>query len=109
MSPKDIPGRKQIAVTLPADIVERAKNIVYWETPGVTLAGLVQEGLTKAVERWERTNGGPYKARPEELQAGRPFSSEAADKKKRAADQSDSRGLRRPTPKDRTRNSRKRG
>src|SRR5687767_6824091 len=102
MSPKERPGHKQIAVTLSADVVERAKNIVWW-TPGVTLAGLVEEGLTKAVERRERANGGPYKARPEELQPGRPVARDAADKKKRAAAQSDSRGLRRPTPKDRTR------
>ena len=107
MSPKEWPGKKQVAVFLSVDVVERAKNIVYW-TPGVTLAGLIGEGLEKAVEQREGANGGPYKQRPHDLPVGRPLVRENR-KKKRAAVQSDSRGLRRPTLKDRTRNSRKRG
>jgi hypothetical protein len=104
MSPKEPPGKKNLAVVISADIVERAKNIVYW-TPGVTLAGLVEEGLEKAVERRERANGGPFKERPADLQRGRPVAlRDIRGKKKRvAAVNSGSRGSRRPTPKDRTR------
>lgn len=108
MSPKEARGKKQLAVILPEDLVERAKNIVFW-TPGVTLAGLVEKGLRKSVERWERENGGPFKARPADLQRGRPVAERDKRQKKRAADQSGSQGSRRPTPKDRTRNSRNRG
>ncbi len=109
MSPKEAPGRKQLAVILPESLVERAKNIVYW-TPGVTLAGLVFEGLRAAVERRERANGGPYDERPEDLQRGRPAVGPDVGKKKRAAaTNSDSQGLRRPTPRGKTRNTRKRG
>ena len=109
MSPKEQRGRKQVAVILSETIVERAKNIVYW-TPGVTLAGLVEEGLAKAVERRERVNGGPFEARPAALQPGRPLAlrDEVSQKKRAAGSSSDSRGLRRPTPKDRTSNSPKR-
>lgn len=108
MSPKETAGRKGVGVLLPEDLVERAKNIVYW-SPGVTLSGLIEEGLRSAVERRERANGGPFKNRPAELQRGRPVAPRDVHKKPRVADESDSRGLRRPTPKDRTRNTRKRG
>jgi hypothetical protein len=108
MSPKESPGKKQLAVVVSADIVERAKNLVYW-TPGVTLAGLVEEGLGKAVVRRERANGGQFAERPSHLQPGRPVALRDVPNKKRAALQRGSRGLRRPTPKDRTRNARKRG
>lgn len=109
MSPKEAPNRKQLAVILSSDLVERAKNIVYW-TPGVTLAGLVEEGLIKTVERWERANGGPYEARPADLQRGRPaLDSDSSGKKKAAGSSSGSQGSRRPTPKAQRRNTRKRG
>ena len=107
MSPKEAPGKKHLSVILSEDVVERAKNIVYW-TPGVTLAGLVQEGLAKAVERRERANGGPYRNRPAELQRGRPVALRDVSEKQRAAAQSGSQGSRRPAPKDRSRNTRKR-
>jgi hypothetical protein len=104
MSPKEAPGKKNLSVILTENLVERAKNIVYW-TPGVTLAGLVEEGLERAVERRERVNGGPFKTRPSNLQRGRPIAlRDVRSKKTRAAAvNSDSQGLRRPTPKDRTR------
>lgn len=108
MSPKEYPGKKQVAVLVSDDIVERAKNIVYW-SPGVTLAGLVEESLRLAVERRERANGGAFDERPSALRRGRPIALRSTAIKKRAAGKGDSRGLRRPTPKDRTGNSRKRG
>jgi len=81
MSPKETAGRKQVAVLLAEDIVERAKNLVYW-SPGVTLAGLVEEGLRSAVERRERVNRGPYKTRPRALTPGRPVALSTGRKKK---------------------------
>lgn len=81
MSPKEAPGKKQLAVILSAGLVERAKNVVYG-TPGVTLAGLVAEGLLKAVERRERANGGPFKARRKDLSPGRPVTSQNNRKKR---------------------------
>lgn len=104
MSPKEPQGKKNLAVVISEDIVERAKNVVYW-TPGVTLAGLVEEGLEKAVQRRERANGGPFKERPADLQRGRPVALRAirSEKARAAGSSSDSQGSRRPTPKDRTR------
>jgi len=63
-----------IRVYLPADLAERIKNAVYW-TPGLTLGGLAQDALRKAViqlER-ERNKGQPFGPRRGELKRGRPL------------------------------------
>ena len=63
-----------IRVYLPADLAERIKNAVYW-TPGLTLGGLAQDALRKAVTQLEReTNKGqPFIPRKGELKRGRPL------------------------------------
>jgi hypothetical protein len=73
MSPKEAPGKKQVAVMISEEVVERAKNLVYW-TPGATLAGLVEQGLIVVVERAERRNKGRFSRRPSALKRGRPIS-----------------------------------
>ncbi|HOK54645.1 MAG TPA: hypothetical protein PLZ21_00040 [Armatimonadota bacterium] len=65
-------GRKErLTVHLPVDLIERAKNAVYW-TPGLTLAGLAEQAFTEALERLEQKRGEPFPNRTEELRGGRP-------------------------------------
>jgi hypothetical protein len=71
VSPKERPGKTQIAVSVSAQLADRAKNVVYW-TPGATLAAVVAEGLEHVLLRKEAANGGPFKQRPEGLRRGRP-------------------------------------
>jgi len=65
------PARQRLAVVISSEVVERAKNAVYW-TPGLTLASLTEEALAKALDKLERRNGGPFEPRRGELTPGRP-------------------------------------
>ena len=58
---------------LPEDLMERAKNAAYWSSPRVTLASMAEAGLRAELERLEKKNGGPFKARERELVGGRPI------------------------------------
>ncbi len=57
---------------LSVDLIDRVKNAVYW-TPGLTLAGLAEDALSKAVERLERERKEPFPPRKAELKGGRPL------------------------------------
>lgn len=62
---------ERFSSSLPADLMERARNVVFW-TPGATMAGLLEEGLRAAVERREADRGGSFDQRPQpRLRAGR--------------------------------------
>lgn len=63
-------ARERLTVSLPVDLVERARNAVWW-TPGATLAGLVEDALAVAMDRLEAENGAPFKARNANLKPGR--------------------------------------
>lgn len=65
-------GKDRLTVHLPLEVIERAKNAVYW-TPGLTLAGLAEGAFVEAVEKLEKKNGGPFKPRTAELKGGRPM------------------------------------
>lgn len=66
-------GRKErLTVHVSVEVIERAKNAVYW-TPGLTLAGLSENALQKALEGLERAHGGPFDQRRAELKGGRPL------------------------------------
>jgi hypothetical protein len=70
-----IPGRvskERLTVHVPVDVIDRVKNIVYW-TPGLTLARLAEEALTKEVEKREQERGELFPHRAEELKGGRPL------------------------------------
>jgi hypothetical protein len=64
--------KERLTVHLPADLIDRIKNAVYW-TPGLTLAGLAEEALTAAVEKLEQERGEPFPPRKAELKGGRPL------------------------------------
>lgn len=66
------PGRERLTVHLRVDVIDRAKNAVYW-SPGLTLAGLAEEAFVKALEKREKDNGGPFAPRKGELKGGRPI------------------------------------
>ena len=63
--------KERLTVNLPPELIERARNAVYW-TPGLTLAGLAEDALLKTLGRLEKANGGTFKERDGKLPAGRP-------------------------------------
>lgn len=65
-------GKERLTVHLPVEVIERAKNAVYW-SPGLTLAGLAEAAFLKTLERMEKENGGPFPHRKAELKGGRPI------------------------------------
>ena len=64
-------GKERLTVHLPVDVIDRAKDAVFW-TPGLTLAGLAERAFLEALERLEKKNGGPFPPRTGALKAGRP-------------------------------------
>ncbi|HXF91669.1 MAG TPA: hypothetical protein VNK46_02840 [Nitrospiraceae bacterium] len=65
------PEKRRLTLNLPADLLERLRNTVYW-TPGLTMAKLVTDAVSDALDRLERRNGEPFPPRMEELKPGRP-------------------------------------
>jgi hypothetical protein len=72
MGEKDKKNKQRLTIQLPGDLLDRAKNAVYW-TPGLTLASLAEEGLKHVVERVEKKRGSSFPHRKEELKGGRPI------------------------------------
>ncbi len=64
-------GKQRLTVHLPVDLIDRLKNAVYW-TPGLTLAGLAEAALGRAVDELEAARGEPFAPRHSELRGGRP-------------------------------------
>ena len=65
--------KQRLAVVITGEVVERAKNAVYFE-PGLTLASLMEGALTVALNKLERKRGEPYPARQGlRLKPGRPI------------------------------------
>jgi hypothetical protein len=66
--------KQRITIHLPIDLIEKIKNVVYWE-PGLTLTALAQEAFEKAVQKLEEKRGGLYPDRKDRvLRGGRPMS-----------------------------------
>ena len=67
-------SRKQrITIHLPIDLIEKIKNVVFWE-PGFTLTAFAQDAFEKAVAELEKERGEPYKERSaRSLKGGRPL------------------------------------
>lgn len=65
--------KQRITIQLSADVIERAKNAVYW-TPGLTLASLAEDAFSKTIDAIEKERKAPFPKRKEELKTGRPIS-----------------------------------
>lgn len=69
--PQGSRSKQRVTITLPAALLERLRNAVYWTGHG-TLACLIAEALDDAVGQMEETHGGPFPIRLEPLKRGRP-------------------------------------
>lgn len=65
------PAKTRLTVTLPAAVLDRLRNTVYW-TPGLTLAALIEQAITEFLESMEKQHSEPFPPRIEELKGGRP-------------------------------------
>ena len=63
--------RDRVTLHLPAWLVDRMRNAVYW-TPGMTMADLAEAALRKELERLEEERGEAFPTRQSELKRGRP-------------------------------------
>ena len=64
-------NRVRLAVAIPPELLERAKNVVFY-TPGLTLAALTEIALVAQLDKMERKNSGPFPPRTAALRVGRP-------------------------------------
>jgi hypothetical protein len=70
------PARKaaveKITTPFPVELIERARNAVYWE-PDATLAGIIVQAVADAIDRMEKERGEPYPQRKNRIRSGRPI------------------------------------
>lgn len=64
--------RVRISAEISGDVADRIKNAVYW-TPGMTMAGFIEESLAKAIEELEEEKGEKFPQRERNLVGGRPM------------------------------------
>ena len=64
--------RARISAEISGDIADRIKNAVYW-TPGMTMAGFIEESLARAIEELEEEKGEKFPRRERRLVGGRPM------------------------------------
>ena len=65
-------GKQKLTVHLEFSLAERVKNAAYWN-PRLTIAGIAEQGIRSAIEKFEREHGGKYPPREGELIGGRPI------------------------------------
>ena len=66
------PAKERATFQLPADLVERVRDAVYW-TPGQTMAAFMEEALRHQLDRVEKKRGGAFPPRHgAALRTGRP-------------------------------------
>ena len=64
--------KMRISAEISGNVAERIKNAVYW-TPGMTMAGFIEESLAKAIEELEEKKGEKFPQRERRLVGGRPI------------------------------------
>src|SRR5215470_6414310 len=64
--------KERVTFQLPIDLIERARNAVYW-TPGATIAGLMEHALAAHLAEIEQHRGAPFPLRESALKTGRPI------------------------------------
>lgn len=70
--PNEANRKERLTIHLSSGLIERLKNAVFW-TPGLTLADLGEDALSRVVEELEAQRGAPFPARTGELKGGRPL------------------------------------
>jgi hypothetical protein len=72
--PADMYKKQRITIHLPVHLIDRIKNIVFWE-PGMTVTTLAEQAFEQLVSAFEKKRGEPYPERKEKtLKGGRPLS-----------------------------------
>jgi hypothetical protein len=66
-----VPIKERATFMLSADVMDRLRNVVFW-TPGATMSELVEQAISRAVEREEKERGEPFPRRTRTLLSGRP-------------------------------------
>ena len=64
------PASEKISTLYPVELIERARDAAYWDRD--TLAGIIVQALSDALDRKEKERGEPYPPRKGELRSGRP-------------------------------------
>lgn len=64
--------KERVTFQLPVDLIERARDVVYW-TPGATMAALMETALTDHLAKLEEHRGHPFQRRNGALRTGRPI------------------------------------
>jgi hypothetical protein len=68
---KPVTKKQQATFSLPPELIERARDAVYW-SPGWTMARLAERGLELAIAELEKKRGGAFPSRDDEkLPVGR--------------------------------------
>lgn len=68
----EVKKKERITIHLPVDLIDKIKNVVYWE-PGLTLTGFAEYAFEKALKEQEEKRGEKYPERQERnLKSGRP-------------------------------------
>lgn len=68
----DVKKKERITIHLPVDLIDKVKNVVFWE-PGLTLTGFAEYAFDRALQEQEEKRGKPYPERQERnLKSGRP-------------------------------------
>jgi post-segregation antitoxin (ccd killing protein) len=65
------PTKKRFTVYLPEDLIERARNAVYW-SPGLTVADIAEAAFRAEIDRLEAEKGERFPQREAVLRGGRP-------------------------------------
>jgi len=65
------PRMVRLTVSLPADLVDRLRDAVYW-SPNLTLAWLIAQSLRASLADLEKSRQGPFPKRMMSLRVGRP-------------------------------------
>lgn len=64
-------SKTRITFYISQDMIERAKNAVFW-TPGMTLSSLAEKALEEKIDELEKQRGESFPQREAELTKGRP-------------------------------------
>lgn len=64
--------RERVTLHLSRGLLDRMRNAVYW-TPGLTMADLADEALSRHLALLEEERGEAFPARASELKRGRPI------------------------------------